>query len=62
MWKPKFTNLIDDTISIPKPTKAKNAVGLDMEITDLIITSDGKKYENKKYFVKSQNTLKKLQR
>ncbi len=54
--------LIDDTVSIPKPTKAKNAVGLDMGITDLIITSDGKKYENKKYFVKSQTTLKKLQR
>ncbi len=54
--------LIDDTISIPKPTKAKNAVGLDMGITDLIITSDGKKYENKKYFVKSQKTFKKLQR
>jgi putative transposase len=54
--------LIDDTLSIPKPTKAKNAVGLDMGMTDLIITSDGKKYENKKYFVKSQNTLKKLQR
>ncbi len=54
--------LIDDNISIPKPTKAKDAVGLDMGITDLVITSDGKKYENKKYFVKSQNILKKLQR
>jgi len=47
---------------MPKPTKAKSAVGLDMGISDLIITSDGKKYENKKYFVKSQQTLKKLQR
>ena len=54
--------LIDDTIAIPKPTKAKNAVGLDMGISDLIITSDGKKYENKKYFIKSQKRLKKLQR
>ena len=54
--------LIDDNISIPKPTKAKNAVGLDMGISDLIITSDGKKYENKKYFIKSQKTFKKLQR
>ena len=54
--------LIDDTIAIPKPTKAKNAVGLDMGIRDLIITSDGKKYENKKQFVKSQKQLKKLQR
>ncbi|HIC78065.1 MAG TPA: transposase [Sulfurovum sp.] len=54
--------LIDDNVSMPKPTKAKSAVGLDMGISDLIITSDGKKYENKKYFVKSQQTLKKLQR
>ena len=54
--------LIDDNIPIPKPTKAKTAVGLDMGISDLIITSDGKKYENKKYFIKSQKRLKKLQR
>ena len=54
--------LVEDNISIPKPTKAKTAVGLDMGITDLIITSDGKKYENEKYFIKSQKRLKKLQR
>ena len=54
--------LVEDNISIPKPTKAKTVVGLDMGITDLIITSDGKKYENEKYFIKSQKRLKKLQR
>ena len=54
--------LVDDNISIPKPTKAKTAVGLDMGISNLIITSDGKKYENKKYFIKSQKRLKKFQR
>ncbi|WP_331775029.1 RNA-guided endonuclease TnpB family protein [Sulfurospirillum sp. 1612] len=54
--------LIDDGNTIPKPTKAKNAVGLDMGLTDLIITSDGVKYSNNKYFVKSQQKLKKLQR
>lgn len=54
--------LIEDNISISKPTKAKNAVGLDMGLSNFIITSDGIKYENKKYFVKSQQTLKKLQR
>ena len=54
--------LVDDKIPIPKPIKAKTAVGLDMGISDLIITSDGKKYENKKYFIKSQKRLKKLQR
>ena len=42
--------LIDDNNPIPKPTKAKNAVGLDMGLTDLIITSDGKS-------MKIKNTL-----
>ena len=54
--------LIDDNNAIPKPTKAKNAVGLDMGLTDLIVTSDAAKYPNNKYFVRSQHTLKKLQR
>ncbi|MBD3790246.1 MAG: IS200/IS605 family element transposase accessory protein TnpB [Campylobacterales bacterium] len=54
--------LIDDNNAIPKPTKAKNAVGLDMGLTDLIITSDGVKYPNNKYFVKSRQKLKKIQR
>ncbi|HEY9129714.1 MAG TPA: RNA-guided endonuclease TnpB family protein [Sulfurovum sp.] len=54
--------LIDDGNTIPKPTKAKNAVGLDMGLTDLIITSDRAKYPNNKNFVKSQQKLKKLQR
>jgi len=54
--------LIDDNNTIPKPIKAKSAVGLDMGLTDLIITSDGVKYPNNKYFAKSQQKLKKLQR
>ncbi len=54
--------LIDDGNDISKPTKAKSAVGLDMGLTDLIITSDGKKYDNNKYFAKSQQKLIKLQR
>jgi len=54
--------LIDDNNTIPKPTKAKSAVGLDMGLTDLIITSDSVKYPNNKYFAKSQQKLKKLQR
>ena len=54
--------LIDDNISIPKPTKAKNAVGLDMGITHQLITSDGVKYPNQKHYVKSQKKLLKLQR
>jgi len=54
--------LIDDNISIPKPIKAKNAVGLDMGITHQFITSDGVKYPNEKHYVKSQKKLLKLQR
>ena len=54
--------LVEDNISIPKPIKAKNAVGLDMGITHLLITSDGVKYPNKKYTIKSQAKLKKLQK
>lgn len=54
--------LIDDNISIPKPTKAKTAVGLDMGITHHIITSDGVKYPNNGHYNKSQKKLLKLQR
>jgi len=54
--------LIDDNNTIPKPIKAKSAVGLDMGLSDLIITSNGIKYSNNKYFAKSQQKLKKLQR
>ena len=54
--------LIDDNIPIPKPIKAKNAVGLDMGITHQFITSDGVKYPNPKYYSKSQKKLLKLQR
>ncbi len=54
--------LIDDNISIPKPTKAKTAVGLDMGITHHIITSGGVKYPNNRHYNKSQKKLLKLQR
>lgn len=54
--------LVEDNISIPKPIKAKTAVGLDMGITDFIITSDKVKYPNKRYTIQSQKKLVKLQR
>ena len=54
--------LIDDNNTISKPTKAKNAVGLDMGLTHFIITSDRVKYKNNKYFVRSQQKLKKLRK
>jgi len=51
--------LIDDNISIPKPkpTKAKTTVGIDMSITNYLITSDGVKYPNHRYYNKSQKKL-----
>ena len=54
--------LVDDNIPIPKPIKAKNAIGLDMGIENFIITSDGVLYPNQKHFIKSQKRLKRLQR
>lgn len=54
--------LTEDHISIPKPIKAKKAVGLDMGIVHQLITSDGIKYPNEKHYVKSQKKLLQLQR
>ena len=54
--------LVDDNMPIPKPIKAKNAVGLDMGIENFIITSDYVIYPNQKHFIKQQKKLKKLQR
>ena len=54
--------LIDDNVPIPKPTKAKTAVGIDMGITHHLITSDGVKYPNNRHYNKSQKKLLKLQR
>lgn len=38
------------------------AVGLDLGLTDFIITSTGQKFSNKRFFVKTQNRLKRAQR
>ncbi len=54
--------LIEDTQEAPNKVKAKSAIGIDMGLENFIITSDGLKYLNKRYFVKSQKKLKKLQK
>ena len=54
--------LVEDNIPVPKPTKSKRAVGLDMGIAHQVITSDGVKYPNNRYYNKSQKRLTKLQR
>jgi len=53
---------IDDNISIPRPIKARTAVGIDMGMTHHLITSDRVKYSNHRYYNKSQKKLLKLQR
>ena len=54
--------LIDDKKELPTKVQPKNSVGLDMGLTDFIITSDGVKYANKRYFKKSQERLAKAQK
>lgn len=54
--------LVEDNIPIPKPIKAKNAVGLDMGTETLITTSDYVKYPNLRHTKKYELKLKKLQK
>ena len=55
------------SILIDKPhevryNKTTNIVGIDLGIKDLIITSNGEKFENKQFYRKQENKLKKLNR
>jgi putative transposase len=55
------------SILIDKPhevryNKSNNMVGIDLGIKDLIITSNGEKFENKQFYRKQENKLKKLNR
>ena len=55
------------SILIDKPhffryNKTSNIVGIDLGIKDLIITSNGEKFENKQFYRKQENKLKKLNR
>ena len=47
---------------VPKYEQTGNCIGLDLGITNLIITSDGQKFENKKFLKKSEKKIKHLQR
>jgi putative transposase len=46
----------------PNSIKQDKAVGVDLGIKDLAITSEGVKYENPKYYIKAQSKLKYIQR
>ena len=55
------------SIKINKPhevrfKKTNNIIGIDLGIKDLIITSNGEKFENKQFYRKQENKLKKLNR
>lgn len=47
---------------VPEYKQTGNCIGLDLGIKDLIITSDGQKFENKKFLKKSEKKIKQLQR
>lgn len=47
---------------VPEYEHTGNCIGLDLGIKDLIITSDGQKFENKKFLKKSEKRIKHLQR
>ena len=47
---------------VPEYEHTGNCIGLDLGIKDLIITSDGQKFENKKFLKNSEKKIKHLQR
>ena len=61
--KKYFVSILVETEHVPLPIKNNDkAVGFDLGIKDFLITSDGDKIENPKYFKKYQNKLAKEQR
>ena len=56
-----FSILIDKPHEV-RFNKINNVVGIDLGIKDLIITSNGEKFENKQFYRKQENKLKKLNR
>ena len=51
-----------DEINISKAKDSDHKIGIDMGLKSFIVTSDGKKYTNPKYFTKSENKLAREQR
>ena len=47
---------------IVKFKKTGKSIGIDLGVKDFVITSDGKKFENKHFLKKQENKIKKLQR
>lgn len=53
---------VDDSKELPKQQPVKQALGIDLGLSHFIITSDGIKIDNPKYFKKSLSKLKFMQR
>ena len=51
-----------ESIRKPKPVKENTTVGIDLGIKTLIVTSDGKEFDNPKFLRKAQSRLKYVQR
>ena len=54
--------IVEEKERIKKKVIPKSIVGIDLGIKDLIVTSDGEKYSNKKELEKHEKRLKRLQR
>jgi putative transposase len=53
--------LVDDGNSLPLPSTEGKAIGIDLGLTDFVITSDGSKFNNPKWFAKREKNLKRKQ-
>ena len=53
--------LVDDAKETPNPSTNGKAIGIDLGLTHLAITSEGSKYSNPKHFVKHERNLKRKQ-
>ena len=54
--------VVEETETISSNIIPKNIVGIDLGIKDLVVTSDGEKYNNHKELLKNEKRLKRLQR
>ena len=57
-----YLSILIDKPHFVRYNKTTNIVGIDLGIKDLIITSNGEKFENKQFYRKQENKLKKLNR
>ena len=57
-----YLSILIDKPNFVRFNKSTNIVGIDLGIKDLIIASNGEKFENKQFYRKQENKLKKLNR